>query len=178
MSDWHYRKSGAIRDETVGPIDTETLAKRIRSGDITPRTAVSSPQKTGGKWVAVAAFPKLVEIHSEGERERERLKEVKLQRKRDAKQEKRLPSAAQQPSSRAAIYGFVTSVAGWLLLALGFFAFNPLYALASMTLFPLGFVLSCFGITRGPVGLALIGLVLSLVGILCIVGGILLSLLS
>lgn len=94
MSDWYYRKSGAIRDETIGPIDTDTLARRLQRGEISPETLVSSPEKTSSKWVTIAAFPKLVEIHAEGVRarvrERERLIEAKREAKLAAKQERAL----------------------------------------------------------------------------------------
>lgn len=93
MCDWYYLERGSIRDETVGPIDTETLAKRIRRGEIKPDTPVSSPQKTGNKWVTITAFPKLVEIHAEGERartrEREREKEAKKEERERQKQAKK-----------------------------------------------------------------------------------------
>jgi hypothetical protein len=94
MADWYYVRPGMIRDETIGPVDTDTLAKRIKRGELTPETILSSPEKTGNKLVRMSAFPKLVEIYEEGERERareaERAKEAKLEARELAKREKEL----------------------------------------------------------------------------------------
>lgn len=85
MAQWHYIRSGSVRDETVGPIETGTLAERIRQGDITPETMLRSPEKTGGRWVPMRSFPPLVAIHREGEQARQEARE----RERAAKQEAR-----------------------------------------------------------------------------------------
>lgn len=85
MSDWYYIQKGMIRDETIGPIDTDTLAKRIRRGEITPDTIIFSPDKTNNALVKMSAFQKLVEIYVPGEQERTR----EAEKQREAKIEQR-----------------------------------------------------------------------------------------
>jgi TM2 domain-containing membrane protein YozV len=99
MTTWHYIRAGAIRDETIGPIDTETLAQRIRAGSVTPTTPLCSPEKTHNKWVTLQAFPPLVQIYQEGETarqlDRERQREATAEAKRLAKRDRALTKAAQ-----------------------------------------------------------------------------------
>ncbi len=95
MTTWHYNKQGAIRDEQVGPIDTETLARRIERGEIKPDTLIASGEKTGGKWVPMRAFAKLVVIYERGVETREAAKA-------EAKAEKQaLKVLAKQEKARA-----------------------------------------------------------------------------
>ena len=94
MTSWNYMKSGAIRDENVGPIDTETLAKRIERGEIKPETMVCSPEKTHGEWIEMRRFPKLAAIYHRGIDDRAeakaQAKAAKAEERKLMKQEKAL----------------------------------------------------------------------------------------
>jgi TM2 domain-containing membrane protein YozV len=83
MTDWYYSKPGWMKDETLGPIDNETLIRMVRSGEITLDMNITSPTVTSNQWKIVKQFPKLVEAHNEGEKERaaERAREKELRQK-------------------------------------------------------------------------------------------------
>lgn len=98
MTTWHYVKSGAIRDEQIGPIDTETLARRIEAGEITPETMICSPEKTGSQWVQMRVFDKLVIIFERG---RDARADAKRAAKEAKAQEKALARRAKQEQTLA-----------------------------------------------------------------------------
>jgi len=89
MTTWTYIKRGAIRDEEVGPIDTEMLARRIEKGEIKPDTPIASPEKTQGQFVEMRRFAKLAIIYEQGREARE-----------EAKQQQKAERAAQKAETK------------------------------------------------------------------------------
>lgn len=94
MASWYYQKQGAIRDDTVGPIDTAALQRRIESGEIVLDTPISSPEKTGSQWVTIKAFPPLVTLHDKAEAARKEAAAAEKAAKADAKANAKAEKAA------------------------------------------------------------------------------------
>ena len=100
MTTWLYIRKGMVRDETVGPIDTETLARRIANGEIEPDTMISSQDKTHGQWVPMRAFDKLAVIYERGRDQRAEAKAQAQAAKAEQKQLAKQAKAEQQRDRR------------------------------------------------------------------------------
>lgn len=102
MTSWHYMRKGLVRDEQIGPVDTNTLADRIRAGTIGPDTPICSAEKTHGRWVPMRTFEPLLRIHAEGEQARQQQVDREREAKAEAKRAERESRAlARADSARA-----------------------------------------------------------------------------
>lgn len=73
---WYYIKTGALDDETIGPLEDEAFLAEVREGKHKPKVMVASEQHTGGQWAELQSVPVLRRAFKLGQQQRERQKEL------------------------------------------------------------------------------------------------------